>query len=277
MFEPFSLAAPAKINLALHVLGRRTDGYHELDSIVAFASVGDRLTFTPASAFDVTAEGPFAAALPAASGNIITRAYAAAQGIASGRGKSLPPVAVHLVKNLPVASGIGGGSSNAAAALRGFLKVAGIEELDDQIMDVALQLGADVPVCLFGKPCRMRGVGERIEALAPFTRRRALLVNPLIEVSTPAVFGQLGLERGQSLGKAIADVTDPACWRNDLALPAIGVAPVIGDVLGVLEKLSGVSRCFMSGSGATCVALLDDDVEISVPQQGWWSVLTTIG
>ena len=108
MFEPFSLAAPAKINLALHVLGRRTDGYHELDSIVAFASVGDRLTFTPATAFDVTAEGPFAAALPAASGNIITRAYAAAQGIASGRGKSLPPVAVHLVKNLPVASGIGG-------------------------------------------------------------------------------------------------------------------------------------------------------------------------
>ncbi len=158
------------------------------------------------------------------------------------------------MKNLPVASGIGGGSANAAAALRGFLRIAEMDCRGDDVMAVALALGADVPVCLLGKPCRMRGVGERIEALAPFTRRRALLVNPLIEVSTPAVFGQLGLEKGTAFGKAIADPTDPACWRNDLALPAIGVAPVIGDVLGVLEKLPGVSRCFMSGSGATCLA-----------------------
>jgi len=274
---PFSLFAPAKVNLALHVLGRRADGYHDLDSIVAFASVGDRLTFVPADAFTVTAEGPFASALPSAPENIIARAFTAAAGIAARRGRVLPPVAVHLEKNLPVASGIGGGSANAAAALRGFLRIAGIAEIDAEITAAGLAIGADVPVCLNGVACRMRGVGERITPLAGFPRLPAILVNPLVEVSTPAVFRGLGLEKGEACGDAIADEHDPSGWRNDLAAPAIALAPVIGEVLARLAAAPGVTRAFMSGSGATCVALLGDETVMPDLDPAWWSARAVLG
>jgi 4-diphosphocytidyl-2-C-methyl-D-erythritol kinase len=274
---PFSRFAPAKVNLALHVLGRRADGYHDLDSIVVFADVGDRLTFSPASDFTITADGPFAAALPEAGGNIIARAWEAARAIAARRGRTLPPVAVHLEKNLPVASGIGGGSANAAAALKGFLSLAGIDALDDEVVEAGLRIGADVPVCLAGFACRMQGVGERITPLALFTPRHAILVNPLVEVSTPAVFRALGLEKGQSFGSAIADAQDPACWRNDLAKPAIAVAPVIGEVLHRLATTPGVTRAFMSGSGATCVALCEDANVTPALDPAWWSARTVLG
>ena len=122
----------------------------------------------------------------------------------------------------------------------------------------------------------MRGVGERIDALDRFAPRRALLVNPRVEMSTPAVFRQLGLERGQGFATPIADVDDPSGWRNDLAGPAIALVPVIGEVLGVLEKLPGVTRSFMSGSGATCVALLDGRHEVVLPHRGWWSAVAVI-
>ena len=141
-FAPFTLFAPAKVNLALHVLGRRADGYHDLDSIVAFADIGDSLTFTPAESFTVTASGPFAATLPPAADNIISRAYMAVAEIAAKRGRVLPPVAVHLEKNLPVASGIGGGSANAAAALKGFLSLAGLTGLDEEAMSAGLAIGS---------------------------------------------------------------------------------------------------------------------------------------
>ncbi len=304
MFEPFGERAGAKINLALHVLGRRADGYHDLDSIIAFADAGDELKFAPAPAFAMTAEGPFAAALPAPSENIIAKAHSAVMEIAKSRGKSLPPVAVHLVKNLPVASGIGGGSANAAAAMRGFLKIAGIAGLDDGIMAAALKLGADVPVCLAGQACRMQGIGERITPLAGFKPLHAILVNPLATVPTPAVFRQLALQPGQSFGHPIADPADPTCWRNDLAQPAMTLAPVISEVLSALRHLHPSSRSGecgerqraggagapgegphpsraevsarhlphasrgegkeapyvgMSGSGATCFAVLPDD------------------
>ena len=276
-FAPFSLFAPAKVNLALHVLGRRADGYHDLDSIVAFADVGDSLHFAPSQHFTVTADGPFAAALPAAPGNIIARAWEAAQAIAARRGLALAPAAVHLTKNLPVASGIGGGSANAAAALKGFLSLAGLTSLDQEAMSAALAIGADVPVCLTGKPCRMQGVGERITPLAGFTPRWAILVNPLVEVSTPAVFGHLGLEKGQAYLSAIADAADPCAWRNDLAAPAIALAPVIGKVLDKLASTPGVSRAFMSGSGATCVALCGPDTPVPDLDPSWWAVKTVLG
>ncbi|MFO1131325.1 MAG: 4-(cytidine 5'-diphospho)-2-C-methyl-D-erythritol kinase [Hyphomicrobiales bacterium] len=272
-----TLFAPAKVNLALHVLGRRADGYHELDSIVAFASVGDHLTLTPARDFAITATGPFAAALPPGADNIIARAWVAAQQIAALFGKALPPVAVHLEKNLPVASGIGGGSANAAAALKGFLGLAGIAPDAPQVAAAALRLGADVPVCLAGRACRMRGVGERIAPLAAFAPRAALLVNPLVEVSTPAVFARLGLGKGQSFGTPIADEGDPAHWRNDLAAPAIACAPVIGEVLARLSASPGVTRAFMSGSGATCVGLLADDGVLPDVDPRWWSARTVLG
>lgn len=274
---PFALFAPAKVNLALHVLGRRADGYHDLDSIVAFAGVGDWLSFTPAERFTVTADGPFAAALPDAPGNIIARAWAAARSIAAGRGLALPSAAVHLTKNLPVASGIGGGSANAAAALKGFLRMAGITGLDEEVMAAGLAIGADVPVCLQGRSCRMRGVGERITPLQGFTPRRAILVNPLVEVSTPAVFKALGLEKGQPCGTSITDECDPSSWRNDLAAPAIALAPVIGEVLQRLAATPGVTRAFMSGSGATCVALCDDDDATPELDPRWWTARTVLG
>jgi 4-diphosphocytidyl-2-C-methyl-D-erythritol kinase len=275
--QPFTLLAPAKVNLALHVLGRRADGYHELDSIVAFADVGDRLTFTPAGHFAITVSGRFAGALPESGDNIIARSWAAAQAIATRRGRALPPVAVHLEKNLPVASGIGGGSANAAAALKGFLRLAGIAEVDDEVTAAGLSIGADVPVCLAGVPCRMQGVGERLTPLAGFAPRAAILVNPLVEVPTPAVFKGLALEKGQPFGTAIADLRDPARWRNDLSPPAIALAPVIGQVLERLASTPGVTRAFMSGSGATCVALLGDDAAIPDLDPNWWMARTVLG
>ena len=268
---PFSLFAPAKVNLALHVLGRRADGYHDLDSIVAFADVGDWLTFSGAGRFSVTADGPFAASLPASDDNIIAGAFAAVADIAGTRGRTLPPVAVHLTKNLPVASGIGGGSSDAATAIKGFLRIAGLDGLDDDIMAAALKLGADVPVCLLGRPCRMRGIGERIAPLSDFAPRRAILVNPMVEVSTPAVFGKLGLAKGQSHGAPIRDVSDPQHWRNDLAAPAIALVPAIGEVIARLSQLPGVTRAFMSGSGATCVALHDGEIRNLSLDPRWWT------
>ena len=275
--QPFSLFAPAKVNLALHVLGRRQDGYHNLDSIVAFASGGDRLTFAPSGSFSITVDGPFAAALPQAGDNIIARSWAAVQAIATKRGRDIPSVCVHLEKNLPVASGIGGGSANAAAALRGFLRIAGIAEIDDEVTAAGLSIGADVPVCLTGVACRMQGVGERISPLEGFTPLRAILVNPLVEVSTPSVFKGLGLENGQSYGAAITDARDPSHWRNDLAAPAIARAPVIGEVLQRLSSTPGITRAFMSGSGATCVGLLaDDDVTPDLDPR-WWSMRTVLG
>ena len=273
---PFSIFAPAKVNLALHVLGRRADGYPDLDSIVAFADVGDRLTFAPAVAFSITADGPFASALPAAEDNIITRAWPAASAIAARRGLELPPATVHLTKNLPVASGIGGGSANAAAAMRGFLRIAGIETLDEEIMAAALKLGADVPVCLIGKACRMRGAGERIAPLKDFAALHAILVNPLVAVSTPAVFRELGLEKGESFNAPITDQSDPSCWRNDLAAPAMALAPVIGEVIATLKSLPGVEKVIMSGSGATCVALGNGRLRDVALRNGWWSASTIL-
>ena len=273
---PFTLFAPAKINLALHVLARRADGYHELDSIVAFADIGDRLTFTAAPAFSITSEGPFAAALPDQSGNIITRTHEAVAALAARRNRRLPPVKVHLLKNLPVASGIGGGSSNAAAAMKGFLRLAGIAETDEEVQALSLKLGADVPVCMARKPCRMQGIGERITPLPRFAPRHALRVNPLVEVSTPAVFARLGIGKGQGFGTPIADVEDASGWRNDLTSPAIALAPVIGEVLHALAAIPGVTRTFMSGSGATCVALHDGEPRDLDLDRRWWTATTIL-
>jgi 4-diphosphocytidyl-2-C-methyl-D-erythritol kinase len=275
--QPFSLFAPAKVNLALHVLGRRADGYHDLDSIVVFADVGDTLTFTPSDRFAIAVSGPFAAALPQAGDNIIAKSWAAAQAIAAGRGRALPAASVHLEKNLPVASGIGGGSANAAAALKGFLRLAGIDAIDDEVTAAGLAIGADVPVCLAGVACRMQGVGERITPLSGLAPLKAILVNPLVAVSTPAVFKSLALEKGQSHGTAIADERDPATWRNDLAEPAIALAPVIGDVLQRLAATPGVTRAFMSGSGATCVALCETDDVTPDLNPHWWAARTVLG
>ena len=196
--------------------------------------------------------------MPAPENNIIHAAWKSLAAIAEVRGKTLPPVHVALTKNLPVASGIGGGSANAAASLRAFVKLADLGAIDAEIAAAALALGADVPVCLFGKPCRMQGMGERMTPLDNFTPLPAVLINPLIAVSTAAVFRQLGIPKS-SFQRSPDDgyPDDHATWRNDLTAPAIAVAPVIAEVLAALAAQPGLRFARMSGSGATCFGIFE--------------------
>ena len=270
--------APAKINLALHVLGRRADGYHELDSIVAFADVGDRLSFAKAERFNISASGPFAGALPDPAENIITRAYGALAGLIGG----LPPVQITLEKNLPVAAGIGGGSANAAAALRGLIRL--FELTPPDLSATARGIGADVPVCLASSACRMRGIGERIEPLADFQPVHALLANPLAPVATVEVFRRLGLTAGAAHHESIEDVANLTACRNDLIAPAISVQPLIAEVLAKLAALPGAGITRMSGSGATCFAVFANaaaaqaaEVQLRAQQPSWWVKAAVLG
>ncbi|MEM7693505.1 MAG: 4-(cytidine 5'-diphospho)-2-C-methyl-D-erythritol kinase [Pseudomonadota bacterium] len=249
--------ARPKVNLALHVLGQRADGYHTLDSLVAFAAlddgVGDRLAVTfqdGAARAVVSVDGPFAADLPEGPRNIAAAAAEATGGIA----------AIHLTKNIPVASGIGGGSADAAAVLRA--AAARRQTPPAAFHTIAASLGADVPVCLEGTPCRMEGVGA---ALTPvrWPSFPCLLVNPGVPVETPAVFKALAGRFGAPLPNLPAEptATDALQWlyatRNDLAGPAIACAPVIDDVIAALSALPGAKLTRMSGSGATVFSLFD--------------------
>ena len=195
-------AARAKVNLALHVVGRRADGFHDLDSIVVFADIADRLTLTPAENWSLDIEGPFAGCLGASPDNLVMRGALALEGLLGGR---IGRARLRLEKNLPVASGIGGGSADAAAVIRGLLALAGIKPEDVALEKLALSLGADVPVCLSGKACRMSGIGERLAELGEVPALPALLVNPGVPVATAAVFGRLGLAPGQAAFAPIPD------------------------------------------------------------------------
>jgi len=267
--------ARAKVNLALHVLGRRADGYHELDSFVAFADFGDRLTFEPADHFAIAVSGPFAGDLPPSAENIVCKAWAVVAGYASGR--PLRPLRIRLEKNLPVASGIGSGSADAAATLRALLRFNRLTPSRDESIDLALKLGADVPVCFFQQSCRMQGAGERLTPLENFQPLPAVLVNPRIAVPTAAGFQALGLKPGDSYRVPIAGVNDPASWRNDLTASALALAPPIADVLAALESQAGLRLARMSGSGATCFGLFEDAAaaaraaaRLAADHPRWW-------
>jgi 4-diphosphocytidyl-2-C-methyl-D-erythritol kinase len=263
--------APAKINLALHVLGRRADGYHELDSVVAFASIGDELEISLAKETALQVHGPFAAEVPVTSDNLVLKAHAAL-----AVEFQVPPVAMHLTKNLPVASGIGGGSADAAAALRGILKLAGLRIEQDVLQRVALSLGADVPVCMHGKACRMQGVGEVITSVDRLPTQAIVLVNPLKPCGTADVFRNMGLKPGDQKGTAV-DALKPQTWRNDMTSSAIAVLPEIAAVLEVLSTCAPQATVRMSGSGATCFALFDNlhsatifGAELARQHPNWW-------
>ncbi|MCA0434513.1 MAG: 4-(cytidine 5'-diphospho)-2-C-methyl-D-erythritol kinase [Proteobacteria bacterium] len=263
--------ARAKINLALHVLGRRADGYHELDSAVAFADVGDVLHLEPAQATSLTIHGPFAAGLSADAGNLVLKAAAALVQCAP-----VGPVRIVLEKNLPVASGIGGGSADAAAALRGLMRLNDIRLAPDQLVKLALSLGADVPVCLQQGFCRMTGIGETITPMDGLPARFIVLANPLAACSTQAVFAALGLRAGERFAEPL-DPQQPASWRNDLQEPAVRALPVIADVLAALTQERGLSDIRMSGSGATCFGLAASRpvadaaaARLSAQNPQWW-------
>jgi 4-diphosphocytidyl-2-C-methyl-D-erythritol kinase len=249
---------------------------------VAFAGVGDILHFSPAAEFLLESQGPFAEALPPPQGNIILKARDYVEAVAARRGLRIPPCALRLTKNLPVASGIGGGSANAAAAIRGFAALAGLS-IDEDLRGGSLSIGADVPVCLLGRACRMGGVGERLQVLPRPPAAAILLVNPGVEVATAAVFDGLGLKPGDGFGPPLDPAANPASWRNDLAAPAIRLAPVIAEVLDRLSRIGSSRHHAMSGSGATCFALFDDIAQarraaglVAAEQPSWWVAAATL-
>lgn len=275
--------AHAKINLALHITGRRLDGYHELDSIVAFADIADVLTISPAAVVSLDITGPFAGDLPSDDRNIIVAAWHLLENFSMQKGAAIAPVKFHLEKNLPIASGIGGGSADAAAALRGLIQYFSLSISPKDLNELALQLGADVPVCLVQKSSRMRGIGEIIEPVAIDLPAAILLVNPRIPLATSSVFEALGLEPGQSTGSAAGGLSDIGSWRNDLTTPAIKIVPEIAVVLESLNSQPGITCARMSGSGATCFGLAANLEQaqvaanvISAKHTNWWVAATNL-
>lgn len=279
---PLSEIAHAKINLALHVRARRDDGYHELDSLFVFAEDGDRLS---AGARDdgvvgLTIGGPFGATLEDGPDNLVLRA---AHALRDRFGRSGDGADIHLDKHLPIASGIGGGSADAAASLRLLCRLWGLAPQPDALADLALDLGSDVPACLASVTQRVGGRGEALAACdaTGLEGMPILLVNPGVPVSTGAVFRAWdGVDRGALEGSNLAALTEA---RNDLQPPAIALAPVIADVLAMLETRDGAGLARMSGSGATCFALFERAADCAAAaarlereRPGWWTMDTRI-
>jgi 4-diphosphocytidyl-2-C-methyl-D-erythritol kinase len=269
--------APAKLNLFLHVTGRRADGYHFLDSLVAFADCGDVLHARDAADLSLTVSGPFAAGLAEEPDNLVLRA---ARALAAQTGV---PARARLVlqKHLPVASGIGGGSADAAAALRLLCELWRIAPDPVVLQRLALGLGADVPVCLGNRPARMTGVGETLEPAPALPPCFVLLVNPGAAVATAAVFRARSNPFSQPAhlpadwADAASMAADLARLGNDLEAPARGVCPAIGDVLASIAAQPGCLLARMSGSGATCFGLFPDlaaaeHAADATARPGWW-------
>jgi len=260
--------AKAKLNLALHVRARRADGYHELETLFAFVEHGDIVSATRAEADSFMLAGPFAGVLAGEGGNLVTRA-AAEFAREFGHGAH----AITLDKRLPVASGIGGGSADAAATLRALGRLHGISVAD--MFPIAAALGSDVPACLHGVTAIGRGRGERLEPVPGLPGTPVLLVNPGVAVSTAEVFRRWdGVDRGPL-------PADPRAGRNDLEPPARAIAPVIDDVLDALAGAPGAGLVRMSGSGATCFALFDgeasrDAAAAALAGRFWWTLSTRL-
>lgn len=274
-----TVQAPAKVNLYLHVTGKRADGYHLLDSLVVFAGVGDTLTLAPAPDLRLTVAGPTAAALAGDDDNIVLRAarlLADRAGIAAG-------AHITLTKRLPVAAGIGGGSADAAATLHGLMRLWNVALAEDDLHALGLSLGADVPVCLAGRPTTMTGVGECLTAAPPLPSAWLVLVNPRRPLSTPAVF-----KARTGPFTAAHPLTDPpadahalaralALRGNDLTQAARRLEPVVGDMLAMLAAQPGCLLARMSGSGATCFGLFADEpaahtaaATLTTAHPAWW-------
>jgi len=283
-------AAPAKVNLTLRVIGRRADGYHDIESLVVFAALGDTLTFTAGRNLALAVRGPTASAAGAIADNLVLKAGLAladrVAGIKLGR--------FVLSKRLPVAAGVGGGSTDAAAALRLLARANRIALDDPRLRAAARATGADVPVCLDPRPRVMRGIGEVLSAPLDLPRLAAVLVNPGVAVPTRDVFAQLRAGRSDRAPSGKTKVTIPpdrlgyvayiVGQANDLEPPAVALQPVIAEVLDALRALPGCSLARMSGSGATCFGLFGSGraaatAATALRQQhaGWWVRATTLG
>jgi len=276
--------APAKVNLALHVVGRRADGYHLLESLVVFTELGDRLRVAPSGIDAFVVSGPFATGVPRDGDNLVLRARDLLR-------KNFPeparhPVRIELEKNLPPASGIGGGSSDAAATLHALCELWALQVSQSELMTLAEPLGADLPMCIAAHPLIARGTGEQIDPAGSMPRLPLVLVNPGVPVSTPAVFNALAQRENAPLDglPARIDFDSLVDWlaqaRNDLQAPAISIEPAISKVLEAIDHESAlVAR--MSGSGATCFGIFETAEaaqaaarRISEARPGWWVVAT---
>lgn len=285
MPEPLATRAPAKINLTLHVIGRRADGYHELESLVAFAGTGDDLRLEPGAELALRVGGPTANLAGNEADNLVLKAAR----LLADHVEGLRLGTFHLTKRLPVAAGIGGGSSDAAAALRLLARLNGLPLSSPAVCDAARLTGADVPVCLEPRARMMRGVGEELGEPLNLPRLFAVLVNPRVPVETPIVFKALGLQLGQRLDVnhpiidrgTFMDVLKAA--RNDLEPPALRIQPLIGEALDLLRHTTGCRLARMSGSGATVFGLYDDcraaaeaAKRIGRERKGWWVKATSL-
>ncbi|MDB5549184.1 MAG: 4-diphosphocytidyl-2-C-methyl-D-erythritol kinase [Tardiphaga sp.] len=280
--------ARAKVNLTLRVVGRRVDGYHDLESVVAFANCADTLTLEVGDELSLTTTGPGASDCGDSTENLVLKAAR----LLAARVENLRTGHFRLEKHLPVAAGIGGGSADAAAALRLLARANVIGPDDPRLLEVAKLTGADVPVCLESTSCVMTGVGDTLLPL-PLPAMSCVLVNPRVAVATKDVFAQLGLKAGR-LRVGVADVLKGMTWpqsdasreewlrllekgTNDLEAPALAIQPVIADVLAALRAADGVLLARMSGSGATCFALFADQpaaqaaaADLAQARPGWW-------
>lgn len=305
--------APAKVNLTLHIRGRRADGLHDLESLVAFAGAGDTLTLAPGGVLSLTVSGPTARAAGKSEDNLILKAArlldARLDGIKTG--------AFHLIKRLPVAAGLGGGSSDAAATLRLLAQLNGLSPGDPALIDAARATGSDVPVCLGARARMMGGAGEEIGPPLLLPPLFAVLVNPGVPVATAEVFRLIALRQGKRVNATsralrgrqrarvrprvkkantashplIADgisrdhlIAMLGASRNDLEAPAIRIAPVIADALALLRACAGCRLARMSGSGATVFGLFDDSHAVTrarravaAKQPRWWTSATMLG
>jgi len=269
-------AAPAKLNLNLQIVGRRADGFHLLDSLVAFSDIGDVVAVDAAAGLSLAIDGPFAPGLSAGADNLVLRAAIALQESCGTKAGA----ALRLTKNLPVASGIGGGSADAAAALRALSR---LWQIDLPLAAIAARLGADVPACLASQVCWMAGIGDVLEPCAPLPEAGLVLANPGIGLATPLVFkrrsGPFRAAQRFGIPATVAEFArELGNASNDLAAAAEELVPEIGILLGYLDALPGARLARMSGSGATCFALFDSRkaaraaakaLELRVPG-GWW-------
>lgn len=251
-------AARAKINLALHVTGQRADGYHLLDSLVTFADFGDEVLLSASEHDRFEIHGQFSNALSSETDNLVTRARDRLRSLAQAADHPAFPAEIILTKNLPLSSGIGGGSADAAATLRGLMTLWKLELGTDQLSALALSLGADVPMCLTSRPLIARGIGDEIEPIGNLPSFPIVLINPLRPVSTPQIFKLLTSKTNAPMPDLTRGVQD---WvhqlndlRNDLQPPAVAILPEISECLDML-RTSGANVIRMSGSGATCFGL----------------------
>lgn len=276
--------APAKLNLYLHVVGRRADGYHELDSLVAFATVADTVSAAPADRLTLAIDGPFAAQAPADDSNLVLRA---ARALAAAAGRE-PGAALSLTKRLPAAAGLGGGSADAAAALRVLCALWRVDLAAGRLAQLALGLGADVPVCLLGRPAFVGGAGERLDLAPRLPQAALLIVNPGVPLPTYSVFRRFSgpLTTPARFVDAPKNVREFAemlrIRRNDLEPPACGLVPEIGRALARLEALPGALLARMTGSGASCFAIFASRNEanraealLRAAEPSWWAAAGT--